>query len=422
MIPSQRRPAGESPAGRVCLVTGGTAGLGRPLARALADAGAHVHVGAGVGDHSAPGPERSAGDPERAPQDTSITVTDVDVTDRAALEAWIAAVHAEHGRIDVLIHNAVRMHGAADAEGMTVEQAQSAMRAGYDALVCSVRAVLPLMRSAGGGQIVAVGPGEGRMSGEGAAASCAAVKAAVEAYTEMLRSELAGSGSGIGVTLVRTDTAGNGFRMPRIADFLPSVSPEEAADAVVHAIRHRRPSVDVPGSLTLLHRGFKVAAAGVAKCEGLALRAIKKADANTYFLRAMSTIAPSVDRAAHRLTGGRVLVMPALLPSLMLTTTGSVSGRPRQVPLLCHPEADGSYLIVASNSGKPHHPAWSRNLLTTPQAAITRFGRTVKVTATLLDGSERTAAWDHMVKFWPPYEGYARSSGRNLRIFRLAPA
>ncbi len=376
-----------------------------------------------VGDHSAPDPERSAGDPERAPQDTSITITDVDVTDRAALEAWIAAVHAEHGRIDVLIHSAVRTHGA-DAEGMTVEQAQSAMRAGYDALVCSVRAVLPLMRSAGGGQIVAVAPGEERMSGEGAAASYAAVKAAVEAYTETLRSELAGSGSGIGVTLVRPGTVGNGFRfrMPRIADVLPPASPEEDADAVVHAIRHRRPSVDVPGSLTLFHRGFKVAAAGVAKCEGVALRAIKKADANTYFLRAMSTIAPTVDRAAHRLTGGRVLVMPALLPSLMLTTTGSVSGRPRQVPLLCHPEEDGSYLIVASNSGKPHHPAWSRNLLTTPQAAVTRFGRTVKVTATLLDGSERTAAWDHMVKFWPPYEGYARSSGRNLRIFRLVPA
>ncbi|MEV4502138.1 SDR family NAD(P)-dependent oxidoreductase [Streptomyces klenkii] len=414
MIPPQRGPAGGSPAGLVCLVTGGTTGLGRSLARALAGAGAHVHVG----DNRVPDPERGAGDPGRAPRDTAITVTDVDVTDRAALEAWIAAVHAEHGRIDVLIHNAARTHGA-DAGGTAVDQAQSAMRAGYDALVCSVQAVLPLMRSAGGGWMVAVAPAEEWMPGEGAAASHAAVKAAVEAYAERLRSELAGSGSGIGVTLVRPGTARNGFRLPRIADFLPPTSPEEAADAVVHAILHRRPSVDVPDRLTLLR---KVAAAGLAQCEGLALRAIKKADANACFLRAMSTIAPSVDRAAHRLTGGRVLLMPALLPSLMLTTTGSISGRPRRVPLLCHPEADGSYLVVASNSGKPHHPAWSRNLLTTPQAAVTRFGRTVKVTATLLDGSERTAAWEHMVKFWPPYEGYARSSGRNLRIFRLVPA
>ncbi|MFJ2813248.1 nitroreductase/quinone reductase family protein [Streptomyces sp. NPDC091279] len=155
--------------------------------------------------------------------------------------------------------------------------------------------------------------------------------------------------------------------------------------------------------------------------DGLALRAIKKAGANERFLRVLAAVAPHVDRTAHRLTGGRLLIMPALLPSLMLTTTGSVSGRPRQVPLLCRPEADGSYLVVASNSGRPEHPAWSRNLLAEPRATITRSGRTRTVTAALLEGAERSAAWDTMVTFWPPYARYARRSARRLRIFRLVP-
>ncbi len=39
-----RQPAAPSLPGRVCLVTGGAAGIGWALTRALAAAGAHVYV------------------------------------------------------------------------------------------------------------------------------------------------------------------------------------------------------------------------------------------------------------------------------------------------------------------------------------------------------------------------------------------
>lgn len=155
---------------------------------------------------------------------------------------------------------------------------------------------------------------------------------------------------------------------------------------------------------------------------GIALRAVKGAGMNDHFLRAVSAVAPVVDRTVHRLTGGRILLMPALLPSLMLTTTGRVTGRPRQVPLLCRPEDDGTLLVVASNCGRPHHPAWSDNLLADPRATAARFGRTVAVTAVLLDEPERTAVWDTMVDLWPPYAKYAGNCTRPIRIFRLVPA
>jgi deazaflavin-dependent oxidoreductase (nitroreductase family) len=242
-----------------------------------------------------------------------------------------------------------------------------------------------------------------------------------------------------------------------MADFLPPTTPERVAIAVVKAIVRHQPAVDIPGYLPLLYRAYAMAPEltrkaatiggsgrrdyatphppsrtslrsrpttghnGRPRNDRLALRALKKAGANARFVAVMATVAPSIDRAAHRITGGRTLLVPALLPSVMLTTTGKITGRPRQVPLLCHDEPDGSLLVVASNFGKSHHPAWSSNLLATSRATITRAGRSQPVTAALLEGPERTLAWRALTQIWPPYEKYAERSGRQLRIFRLTP-
>jgi deazaflavin-dependent oxidoreductase (nitroreductase family) len=458
MNPLRPKPTLPSLPGRVCLVTGGAAGIGLALTRALATAGAHVYVC----DNSPSNLERASGGLAQVPGTASVTFAEVDVTDRAALEEWIAKVHAERGRIDVLVHNAAYIRWA-DVDEMSVEQAQLSMRTAYDALVCSVKAVLPLMRAGGGGQIVAMGSAAGRIFVKGPSAAYAAAKAAIEAYTEMLRIELAGSD--IGVTLVRPATVvGTDFfkihvssaRMPRIADFLPATSPEKVAAATVDAIRNGRATVDIPGYLPSFYRAYAMApgltrkaaatggsgrrdyatsrltAASPTRSEpirssgthqdSIIARALKKAGGNAHFVRVMSYVAPDIDRAAHRLSGGRMLLMPATLPSLMLTTTGRRSGQPRQTPLLCHLEADGSHLVVDTNFGRPPRPAWSHNLLATPQASVTRRGRTRPVTATLLEGTERAAAWDHLVEIWPAYVSFAQRSGRRLRIFRLTPA
>lgn len=457
MNPFRRKPASPSLPGRVCLVTGGAAGIGLALTHALATAGAHVYAC----DNSPSSLERASVDLAQVPGTASVTFAEVDVTDRAALEEWIAKVHAERGRIDVLVHNAAYIRWT-DVEEMSVEQAQLSMSTAYDALVCSVKAVLPLMRAGGGGQIVAMGSAAGRIFVKGPSAAYAAAKAAIEAYTEMLRIELAGSD--IGVTLVRPATVvGTDFfkvhvpsaRMPRIADFLPATSPEKVAAATVAAISSRRPAVDIPGYLPSFYRAYAMAPELTRKAaatggsgrrdyatsrltaapgaqpkahrtsgtqHGIVAHALKKAGGNARFVHVMSHIAPGIDRAAHRLSGGRMLLMPATLPSLMLTTTGRLSGQARQTPLLCHLEADGSYLVVDTNFGRPPRPAWSHNLLATPRASVTRRGRTLPVTATLLEGTERAAAWDHLVEVWPAYVSFAQRSGRRLRIFRLTPA
>src|SRR5690606_37186342 len=128
-----------------------------------------------------------------------------------------------------------------------------------------------------------------------------------------------------------------------------------------------------------------------------------------------------LDRGLNKLTRGRVIVSKFLLPSLVLTTTGQRSGEPRETPIACLPEGDGWY-VVGSNFGKEKHPAWTGNLLKTPQAQVVYNGRTVAVTARLLDDDEKAGTWDRLTSAWPAYDAYVEASGRNLRVFHLTPA
>ena len=135
----------------------------------------------------------------------------------------------------------------------------------------------------------------------------------------------------------------------------------------------------------------------------------------------LSRIGPrlvTVDTAMQRLTRGRVAISRlAGMTSVLLTTTGRKTGLPRDTPLIAVPEGD-SLLLIASNWGKPGHPAWSANLIATPEATVRTRGRGFAITATLLTGSERDAAWETVTTAWPPYLDYAGRSGRELRIFR----
>ena len=140
--------------------------------------------------------------------------------------------------------------------------------------------------------------------------------------------------------------------------------------------------------------------------------------------RAFARIGPRLvflDRVVHRLTGGRVVSSQVFVDSLVLTTTGRRSGEPRDAPLACARDADGAWLVVGSNFGREHHPAWTSNLLAHPEATVSHRGAVVPVTATLLEGEEREQAWSRLEDVWPIYDQYEQRSGRHLRVFRLVP-
>ena len=153
---------------------------------------------------------------------------------------------------------------------------------------------------------------------------------------------------------------------------------------------------------------------------GLIGRATQLMAATPVFAQVAPLVVPPLDRTLHRLTGGRFIVGRLLVPSLVLTTTGRRSGEPRYAPLACMP-ADGGWYVVGSNFGRTHHPAWTANLIATPEATVSFAGRTTEVMARLLSDESRAEVWPRLVAVWPVYETYVARADRDLRVFHLTP-
>lgn len=139
----------------------------------------------------------------------------------------------------------------------------------------------------------------------------------------------------------------------------------------------------------------------------------------SWFGAAARVLVPA-DRLLGRLTRGRLVAL-GLAPSLVITTTGRRSGRPRGNPLLFVRDGD-AYAVVGSNWGRTTHPAWALNLLAEPRATIAVGGHLIAVRARVVTGAERDRLWRLLVRQWPPYETYAQwAGGRTILLFRLEP-
>jgi deazaflavin-dependent oxidoreductase (nitroreductase family) len=147
-------------------------------------------------------------------------------------------------------------------------------------------------------------------------------------------------------------------------------------------------------------------------------RGIEKMAGSPRFAKVGPKVVPKVDRAVHKVTGGRVLMSAGMVPSLMLNVRGAKSGKLRQTPLATVPIND-SWYIVGSNFGRESHPVWTVNLQANPDASISFKGQTYEVMASLLNEDEKRAVWPQLTKLWPNYDVYVERSHRDLRVFRL---
>lgn len=154
--------------------------------------------------------------------------------------------------------------------------------------------------------------------------------------------------------------------------------------------------------------------------DGLIGKATQRMAATALFCNVGPIVLPPVDRTLHWLTGGRLILGRLLVPTLLLTTTGRRSGEPRDAPLACMP-ADGGWYVVGSNFGRAHHPAWTANLIATPEATVSFAGQTTEVVARLLSGEGRAEVWPRLVAVWPVYDTYVARADRDLRVFHLTP-
>ncbi|MEV4195089.1 nitroreductase family deazaflavin-dependent oxidoreductase [Streptomyces toxytricini] len=147
---------------------------------------------------------------------------------------------------------------------------------------------------------------------------------------------------------------------------------------------------------------------------------MQKASSTRLFAKVAPHVIPALDKAVHRLTGGRVILSARMLPGVILTSTGARTGRPRATPLACMPlESGAGWILIGSNFGRPGHPAWTANLMKNPDAQVSWKGRDIAVRARLLQGAERAEAWRAVLRFWPPYATYQARIEREIRLFRL---
>jgi deazaflavin-dependent oxidoreductase (nitroreductase family) len=131
-----------------------------------------------------------------------------------------------------------------------------------------------------------------------------------------------------------------------------------------------------------------------------------------------------IDRWIYRLSGGRALFSAWLsgLPVVLLTTRGARTGAERTLPVLGIPEGD-ALIVIGSNYGKRHSPAWAFNLRAHPAARARFEGRDLDVLAGELTGSERDAAYERGIDVYPGWIAYRRRAApRVIPVFRLEPA
>lgn len=168
-------------AGHTAVVTGASSGIGAATARALADAGARLALGARRVDRLEKLVEELGGDHFAAA---------LDVTDPASCQAFVAQAAGRLGRLDKLVNNAGLALGRSTIADGSDEDDAMMWETNVGGLLRVTRLVLPHMED-GRGHVVNLGSWAGREAYAGGGMYVGS-KYAVRALTYVLRKELVG--------------------------------------------------------------------------------------------------------------------------------------------------------------------------------------------------------------------------------------
>jgi len=171
-------------AGRVALVTGAGRNIGRAIAIALADAGAHVAVNV-----RASVDEGQSVVDEIAARGGEALLVAADVTQRSQVDAMIGAIAKRWGRLDIVVNNAAIRREVAFAE-LSFADWREAQAVCVDGAFHCIQAALPLLRASGKAAVINIG-GMTAHTGAAKRAHVVTAKAAIAGLTRALAHELA---------------------------------------------------------------------------------------------------------------------------------------------------------------------------------------------------------------------------------------
>jgi 3-oxoacyl-[acyl-carrier protein] reductase len=216
--------------GRTAIVTGGSRGIGRAIARALAVADANVMITATHEDGL------TAAVRELGPK---VVGRVANVRDHTDVERAFSAAASQFGGVDILVNNA-GIGIFAPVASMSVEQWNDVIDTNLTGAFHCSRAALPYLRQRGRGWIINISSLSGRNPFANGAAYCAS-KAALDAFGEALMQEV--RHDGIRVATVAPGSVNTSFGGHEAAGADWKLLPDDVAAAVMDVIGHETRSL-----------------------------------------------------------------------------------------------------------------------------------------------------------------------------------
>jgi deazaflavin-dependent oxidoreductase (nitroreductase family) len=133
-------------------------------------------------------------------------------------------------------------------------------------------------------------------------------------------------------------------------------------------------------------------------------------------------VANKVDPYLMRATRG-LIKFPNGASTVLLGHTGAKSGKRRTTPLVYFTQGD-KVVLIASQTGKPRHPAWFHNLKANPEVELWAGGRGGAYRARESTGEEREHLWKLATQLYPGYDDYQRradAAGRRIPVVVCEP-
>ncbi|WP_322093214.1 SDR family oxidoreductase [Paraburkholderia bannensis] len=245
--------------GRTVLVTGGAQGIGRGIVEAFAREGARVAVADLRADVAR----------EWLADDGLHRAYDVDLAERGQIDALVAQVEADFGRLDVLVHNAAYFPLTAFA-AITPDVLERTLAVNLSALFWLAQAATPAFSRQGGGRLLVTSSVTGPRVAYPGLAHYAASKAGVNGFIRAAALELAPlriTVNGVEPGMIRTpamENLGDAALNERIAGAVPLGRLGEPADIAAAMIFLASPGAGyVTGQTIVVDGGATLPEAGV---------------------------------------------------------------------------------------------------------------------------------------------------------------
>ncbi|HET6604165.1 MAG TPA: SDR family oxidoreductase [Xanthomonadaceae bacterium] len=218
--------------GKVVLITGGSAGIGRAAAIKVAQAGGKALIVARRED------ELIATRDEIRAMGGQCDHYVADIADMEGCDALVRQVLAEHGAVDILINNAGRSIRRSIALSYDrFHDFERTMQLNYFGSLRLIMGFLPAMTERRGGHVINISS-IGVLASSPRFSAYVASKAALDAFSRCAQAEF--SGHNIAFTTVNMPLVKTAMIAPtRMYESVPTISPEEAADLIVDAIIDR---------------------------------------------------------------------------------------------------------------------------------------------------------------------------------------